>query len=210
MWDDWEHICEILTLNEFNGCLYGMKNDVNRLIFVMGHLSFMGSWNMRAVLLITVSVCCKFSFALIRNDVDVWYKCLMGNTRKIRDSSFVYLTLSDEHWQNLVMLRLQGTMGMWLVTARVRSTREGTVFTGVCLSTFRGGTYLPDGGGVPTQVLGGGYLPKAGVGGGYLLSSGWGGGTYLGQGGGVPTQLWPGGGGTYLGRGGGGRFFFLN
>ena len=90
-----------------------------------------------------------------------------------------------------------------LVTARVRSTREGTVFTGVCLFTFRGGgTYLPDGGGgVPTQVwmVGGGvpslarvggYLPMAGVGGGTYLWPGWGG-----------TYLWPGLGGTYLGRG---------
>ena len=61
-------------------------------------------------------------------------------------------------------------------TARVRSTREGTVFTGVCLSTFRGG-----------------YLPSGWWGGGYLLSSGRGG--YL---------PWPGWGGTYsaLARGG--------
>ena len=99
------------------------------------------------------------------------------------------------------------------ITARVRSTREGTVFTGVCLSTFRGGgTYLPDGGGggtysgldggrVPTYGRGGGgtYSALAGGGvptqlwlGGYLP---WlGGGTYLGQGGEVPTQLWLGGG----------------
>ena len=34
---------KILTLNAFNGCLYGMKNDVRRLILVMGHLSFIGS-----------------------------------------------------------------------------------------------------------------------------------------------------------------------
>ena len=66
-----------------------------------------------------------------------------------------------------------------IVTARVRSTREGTVLTGVCLLTFGGG------------------------GGTYLLASGWegvptfpgldGGGTYLGQGGGS----------TYHGQGGG-------
>ena len=78
------------------------------------------------------------------------------------------------------------TRSTFLITARVRSTREGTVFTGVCLFTFRGG------GGVPTFQVGGvptfpgldGGVPTF-RGGGYLLS-GWewvptfrGGGTYL-------------------------------
>ena len=91
------------------------------------------------------------------------------------------------------------------VTARVSSTREGTVFTGVCLLTFTGG-YLPSGwwggtysgldgggGGVPTLAGVGGYIPWLGWGvptlarvGGYLPMAGVGG-TYLGQGGGVPT-----------------------
>ena len=67
-----------------------------------------------------------------------------------------------------------------IFTARVRSTREGTVFTGVCLFTFRGE--------VPTFQMVGGYL---------LRFRWWGWGTYLGWGGGVPTYGW-GGGGTYL------------
>ena len=92
-------------------------------------------------------------------------------------------------------------------TARVHSTREGTVFTCVCLSTFRGvptfrmvggyllrsgwwgegGTYLGWGGGYLPMARVGGYLPMAGVG-GYLPMARVGGGvpTY-GQGGGVPT-----------------------
>ena len=71
-----------------------------------------------------------------------------------------------------------------VITARVRSTREGTVFSGVCLSTFRGGGYLPCRKGVPT-FQGGGVPTFQGKGGTYLPS----GGTYLG------------GRGTYLGRG---------
>ena len=84
-----------------------------------------------------------------------------------------------------------------IITARVRSTTGGYVFT---LFTIWGG-------GVPTLRSGWG---------GYLLRSGWGvpicsgsGGTYLLGGGGgvptlrsgwgVPTQVWMGG--TYLGRG---------
>ena len=70
-------------------------------------------------------------------------------------------------------------------TARVRSMREGTVFTGVCLLTSRGGvptfragrgvpTQLWTGGGVPTQLWTGGVPTLARVGG-------------------VPTQLWVGG-----------------
>ena len=78
---------------------------------------------------------------------------------------------------------------MYIVTARVRSTREGTVFTGVCLLTSRGGGYLPSG------QVGGGYLLSGLDRGGYLLSSGWGG---------VPTQLWTEGGGTYSALDGGG------
>ena len=50
--------------------------------------------------------------------------------------------------------------------------REGTVFTGVCLLTFRGGTYLPGGGGVPTLRSGWGGVPTPCLGGG-----------------GVPTQV---------------------
>ena len=97
---------------------------------------------------------------------------------------------------------------MCFFTARVRSTREGTVFTGVCLSTSRGGTYLPRRGGglptfpvpdvggthlrrsrwggVPTLARWGVYLPSQFPGGGYLPWMGEGG-TYLGWGEGVPT-----------------------
>ena len=49
--------------------------------------------------------------------------------------------------------------------------RKGTVFTGVCLLTFRAGTYLPSWG-VP------------------LAKSGWGGGTYLPRQGVPPSQAW--------------------
>ena len=80
----------------------------------------------------------------------------------------------------------------FLVTAHVRSMREGTVFTGVCQHL---GGYLPFGFWV------GGYLPSQvwlGWGGTY---HGWSGGrTYLGWGGGVPTLA--GVGGTYLSRSG--------
>ena len=55
-----------------------------------------------------------------------------------------------------------------IFTARVRSTREGTVFTGVCLSTSGGGTYLPGGWGGDTYSAldggGGTYLPRSGQG----------------------------------------------
>ena len=68
-----------------------------------------------------------------------------------------------------------------IFTARVRSTREGTVFTGVCLLTFGGGTYLSASG------WGGTYLPRSGWGGGVPTLAGWVGGTYLGWVGGVPT-----------------------
>ena len=59
------------------------------------------------------------------------------------------------------------------ITARVRSTTGGYVFT---LFTIcgAGGTYLPGGGGLPTQVWVGGYLPSR-----------WWGGTYSGLGGGT-------------------------
>ena len=60
-------------------------------------------------------------------------------------------------------------------TARVRNTRKGTVFTGVCLSTFWGGHPIQVMGGTPSQVQGvpypvdqGGY-PIPGPGGGYLV-----------------------------------------
>ena len=84
---------------------------------------------------------------------------------------------------------------MWVqfdqfITARVHSTREGIVFTGVCLSTSRGGGYLPSqvwmGGGVPT-FSGGGEVPN-----------------FPGLDGEVPTfpGLDGGGGGTYFPRSG--------
>ena len=60
-----------------------------------------------------------------------------------------------------------------IVTARVRSTREGTVFTGVCLLTFLGGGYLPSGlgGYLPSQVwMDGGRYPPTFSGRGYLPS----------------------------------------
>ena len=71
-----------------------------------------------------------------------------------------------------------------VVTARVRSTREGTVFTDVC-SHLGGGGYLPSGQGgyLPSQVWMGGVptFPGRGVptsqgldgGGGYLPSQVW-------------------------------------
>ena len=68
----------------------------------------------------------------------------------------------------------------YFFTARVRSTREGTVFTGVFLSTSGGG-------GLPTFWAGGG-------GGGVP--------TFPGPGGGVPT-FWVGGGTYFSGLGGG-------
>ena len=61
-----------------------------------------------------------------------------------------------------------------IFTARIRSTREGTVFTGVCLSTSRGWEGLPTfqvEGYPPSQVWMGGYLPWQGdtyLGGVYL------------------------------------------
>ena len=93
--------------------------------------------------------------------------------------------------------------------ARVRSTREGTVFTGVCSHLGRGGTYLVGGGGGGTYSQGGGgtysqvwtgvptFPGLDGGGGGYLLSGLDGGGGVptlrSGWGGGVPTQVWAGG-----------------
>ena len=66
-------------------------------------------------------------------------------------------------------------------TACVRSTREGTVFTGVCLFTFRGeGGPHPrsrQGRGYPIQLTGGGGYPIPGPGRGYPIPS---------PGGGVP------------------------
>ena len=91
------------------------------------------------------------------------------------------------------------------ITARVRSTREGTVFIGVCPFTSVGGgvpTFpVPRWGGgcLPSQFPGGGegYLPSQFPGGGVPTLDG-GGGTYLGWGDGVSTLD---GGGTYLGWG---------
>ena len=68
------------------------------------------------------------------------------------------------------------------ITARVRSTREGTVFTGVCLYIWGGGVPRPglDGGGrgVPHLRSGvGGGVPHPGLdGGGVTPSQVWGGG----------------------------------
>ena len=81
-----------------------------------------------------------------------------------------------------------------LVTARVRSIREGTVFTGVCLSTFRSrGVY-------PIRRPGGGTHYRFRQGG--TPSSWWGGYPILSPGGGVPHPVdWgypiPGPGGGY-------------
>ena len=87
--------------------------------------------------------------------------------------------------------RLHPYSGVTLfVTTRVRSTREGTVFTGVCLSTSRGG--------VPTFQVEGYHLPRSGLGGGVPTFPGLDrGGTHLPRQGGVPTL-----GSTYLGGGG--------
>ena len=100
------------------------------------------------------------------------------------------------------------------------STREGTVFTGVCLFTsggvrvptfqvavrgvptfpgLNGGRGVPtfpglDGRGVPTFPGldgGGGYLPSQVWMGGYLPSQVWTGGTYLPRWGRVPTKVHP-------------------
>ena len=87
----------------------------------------------------------------------------------------------------------------FFVTARVRSTREGNVFSlSVSSHLGGGGTYLPDGvgGGTYSQVWMGGYLPShVRVGGGVPT---------LRSGGGVPTFPGLGGGDTYLLGGGGG------
>ena len=88
-----------------------------------------------------------------------------------------------------------------IITARVRSTREGAVFTGVCLLTFREGVPHPRSGGTPSQVWGVPHLRSGGTpsqvwtgrGGGYPIPgldggvphprSGWGG---------TPSQVWMG------------------
>ena len=90
-----------------------------------------------------------------------------------------------------------------LITARVRSTREGTVFTGVCLLTSRGGGYpvqLMGGtpfparqGGYPIQLMGGYPLPR----------SGWGGTPFPGPDGGVPPSQVQTGGSPFPGLDGG-------
>ena len=111
-------------------------------------------------------------------------------------------------------------------TACVRSTREGTVFTGVCLFTsVGGGTYLPRSGWrgyLPSQVEGGRYPPsQVWLGGGYLPSQVWmegvptfpglegvptfpglaGGGTYLARQGVPPFEVWMGGDLPWMGEG---------
>ena len=73
-----------------------------------------------------------------------------------------------------------------IITARVRSTREGTVFTGVCLLTFRGG--------YPIQVWMVGGYPIPGLGGtpsqgGTPARSWWMGGTPS-RGRGTPARSW--------------------
>ena len=145
-----------------------------------------------------------------------------------RDTSRVSLSVTCISWMKSIVQQYFSCksrtsaikFSMFLVIATVRSTREGTVFTGVCLSTSGGGgTYLPGGGGggvptlrsgrgvgVPTQVwVGGGgtYLSQVWMGGGVPTQVWTGRGTYLprsGWGGGVTTQVWVGWGGTYLGR----------
>ena len=83
-------------------------------------------------------------------------------------------------------------------TARVRSTREGTVFTGVCLFTSGGG-------GVPTFLVVGGTFSQVWTGGGGTYSGLGGGGTYSHAGwGGTNSQVWMGG--TYLPRSGVGGY----
>ena len=83
-----------------------------------------------------------------------------------------------------------------IITARVRSTREGNVLTRVCLSGHMGEGYLPwMGEGVPTLDEREGYLPW--MGGGIYLELEEGVPTL--DGGGVPTL--DGGGDTYLGWG---------
>ena len=97
------------------------------------------------------------------------------------------ITQYESQW---TLKRIFFKLSVSLFTARVRSTREGTVFTGVYLSTFRGGgTYLS-----ASRWGGGTYLPRSGWEGEYLPWPGGGvptlagvGGTYLGWGGGVPT-----------------------
>ena len=125
-------------------------------------------------------------------------------------TQLIFIAQSSSYTNFYTLLRNRFQTIVRVFTARVRSTREGTVFTGVCLSTFRGGTYLPASrqggahllrsgpggggeylpwwGGVPTfPGLDGGDLPS-GQGSIYLPRSGWG----------VPT-FWVGG--TCLGRG---------
>ena len=100
--------------------------------------------------------------------------------------------------------------GYDLITARVRSTKEGTVFTGVCLLTFRGGGYpVPGLGGTPSQVWGGYPIPgldrgiphpRSGKGGGVIPSQVWTGVSHPRSGwgiphprsgwGGTPSQVW--------------------
>ena len=99
--------------------------------------------------------------------------------------------LSRRHWVGVTWFRpscqdrdgychVIMLMGGCLVTAGVRSTREGTVLTGVCLLTLGGGG-LPH----PRSGWWGGY-PIPGVGGGVPHpGSGWWGGT--------PFQVWVGG-----------------
>ena len=111
-----------------------------------------------------------------------------------------------------------------IITGRVRSTREGTVFTGVCLLTFRGGYPIQLVGGTPSIWWGvphpagkvphpksrwGVPHPAGGGGGGEypIPGPGWGYPGYLpwlGLDGGTQGTPWPGldGGGTPLARSG--------
>ena len=99
--------------------------------------------------------------------------------------------------QRVVAVRISGksTFGPLplhgqLYTARVRSTREGTVFTGVCLLTFRGVT-LSQVWGVPNPGMDGEGVPcpRSGVAGGTLSRSGWWGVPHP-RGEGYPSQVW--------------------
>ena len=88
------------------------------------------------------------------------------------------LTLWPRQLTFIMLLRLIHISCIF--TARVRSTREGTVFTGVCLLTFQGGYPVPGLGGTPARS---GWWGE-----GYPISGlGWGG---------TPARSWLWGGGT--------------
>ena len=97
---------------------------------------------------------------------------------------------------NIIMLLRVNYIGIF--TARVRSTREGNIYTWECLSVHHFGGW----GGIPSQVWWWGVPHLRSGGGGYPIPglargvpyprSGWGGGTIPGLVGGTPSQVWPG------------------